>query len=80
MPKRGRISGAVKRDVWLKYVGDKAKTKCFCCKKNEIMKEIDLEYELDSISRIEFINKHNLTEDFFYKLLFYGAQKRWVYD
>ena len=36
MPKRGRISGAVKRDVWLKYVGDKAKTKCFCCKKNEI--------------------------------------------
>ena len=37
MAKRGRISGAVKRDVWLKYVGDKAKTKCFCCKKNEIM-------------------------------------------
>ena len=36
MPKRGRISGAVKRDVWLYYVGDKAKTKCFCCKKNEI--------------------------------------------
>ena len=37
MPKRKSISGAVKRDVWLKYVGDKTKTKCFCCKKNEIM-------------------------------------------
>ena len=37
MSKRKGISGAVKRDVWLKYVGNKAKTKCFCCKKNVIM-------------------------------------------
>lgn len=37
MPKRKGISGAVKRDVWFKYVGNKAKTKCFCCRKNVIL-------------------------------------------
>ena len=35
--KRKNISGTLKRDVWLKYVGNKAMTKCFCCYKNEIM-------------------------------------------
>ena len=48
--------------------------------KNEFMKEGALYNELDSISRIEFINKHNLTKDFYIKLVVYGAQKRWVYD
>lgn len=33
MLKRKNISGLVKRDTWLKYVGNKAKTVCFCCKK-----------------------------------------------
>lgn len=37
MLKRKNISGLVKRDTWLKYVGNKAKTVCFCCKKNEIL-------------------------------------------
>lgn len=37
MSKRKGIGGTVKRDVWLKYVGNKAETKCFCCKKNVIM-------------------------------------------
>ena len=37
MSKRKGICGTVKREVWLKYVGNKAKTKCFCCRKNEIM-------------------------------------------
>tara|TARA_B100001093_G_C26581380_1_gene907415 strand:+ start:538 stop:924 length:387 start_codon:yes stop_codon:yes gene_type:complete len=37
MSKRKGISGIIKRDVWLKYVGNKAKTKCFCCRKNTIM-------------------------------------------
>mgnify|MGYP006437818083 FL=1 len=35
--KRKNISGTVKRDVWFKYVGNKAKAKCFCCRKNEIL-------------------------------------------
>tara|TARA_B110000008_G_scaffold279201_1_gene325355 strand:+ start:1532 stop:1927 length:396 start_codon:yes stop_codon:yes gene_type:complete len=34
--KRKNISGALKRDVWLKYIGNKARSKCFCCRKNEI--------------------------------------------
>ena len=34
--KRKTISPALKRDVWFKYVGNRAKSKCFCCKKNEI--------------------------------------------
>lgn len=34
--KRKNISAALKRDVWLKYVGNKAKIKCFCCNVNEI--------------------------------------------
>jgi|UniRef100_A0A6C0IPP0 5-methylcytosine-specific restriction endonuclease McrA len=34
--KRKNINGTVKRDVWFKYVGNKAKAKCFCCRKNEI--------------------------------------------
>ena len=34
--KRKNISGALKRDVWLKYVGNKAMSKCFCCRKNVI--------------------------------------------
>jgi len=37
MKKRKQISGSLKRDVWLKYVGNKAKTTCFCCQQNEIM-------------------------------------------
>jgi 5-methylcytosine-specific restriction endonuclease McrA len=34
--KRKNISGALKRDVWLKYIGNKARSKCFCCMKNTI--------------------------------------------
>ena len=34
--KRKNISGTLKRDVWLKYIGDKARSKCFCCRKNII--------------------------------------------
>lgn len=36
MNKRKNISGYIKRDVWLKYVGNKVKTKCFCCRKKTI--------------------------------------------
>ena len=35
--KRKNINGAVKRDAWFKYIGNKAKAKCFCCRKNEIL-------------------------------------------
>ena len=34
--KRKNISGALKRDVWLKYIGNKARSKCFCCRENVI--------------------------------------------
>ena len=34
--KRKSISSYLKRDVWFKYIGNRAKSKCFCCKKNEI--------------------------------------------
>ena len=34
--KRKNIISARKRDVWLKYEGNKAKSKCFCCRKNVI--------------------------------------------
>ena len=47
--------------------------------KNEFMKEAGLYNELDSISRIEFLLKHNLTKEFHSKLILYGAQKRWPF-
>ena len=34
--KRKNISGTLKRDVWFKYIGNKGKSHCFCCKTNEI--------------------------------------------
>ena len=46
---------------------------------NEFMKEAGLYNELDSISRIEFLLKHNLTKEFHSKLILYGAQKRWPF-
>jgi len=49
-------------------------------KKNDFMKEANLYNELDSISKIDFLNKHDLTEEFHLKLSVYGAKKRWVYD
>ena len=33
-----------------------------------------------SISKIEFLLKHNLTKDFYTKLVVYGAKKRWAFD
>ena len=47
--------------------------------KNEFMKEAGLYNELDSISKIEFLLKHNLTKEFHSKLTLYGAQKRWPF-
>ena len=34
--KKERIKYKLKRDVWLKYVGNKAKIKCFCCNDKQI--------------------------------------------
>lgn len=48
--------------------------------KNEFKKEAGLYNELDSISKIEFLLKHNLTKDFYTKLVVYGAKKRWAFD
>ena len=47
--------------------------------KNEFMKEGNLYNELDSISKIEFLLKNNLTEEFHIKLSVYGTQKRWPF-
>ena len=48
--------------------------------KNEFRKEAGLYNELDSISKIEFLLKHNLTKDFYTKLVVYGTKKRWAFD
>ena len=48
--------------------------------KNEFYKEAGLYNELDSISKIEFLLKHNLTKDFYTKLVVYGTKKRWAFD